>query len=93
MYRKATEIDRPAIFDLAMKEIEKCVVMCANCHIIKTKNECCGRDKLMSNYDTPEDFLIQNNKSTCSYITLNKDEYCIPEKSGKKIEDRQLILI
>lgn len=79
-YRLASNKKRPAIFQKTMEEISKCVIMCANCHSIKTFNNKCGREKLKKYYVSPEDFLIRNNKSTVIQQTLYNDEYEIGEQ-------------
>lgn len=92
-YRKAKSQNRPLLFIQAIQEIEKCVVMCANCHAVKSKKQKCGVHKLERNYNTPEEFLLGNNKSTCSFMTLNENQYHISKKNKKKIEDPQLVVI
>jgi len=82
-YRLAKNKKRAAIFQKTMAEIDKCVIMCANCHSIKTFNNKCGREKLRTNYISPEDFLIQNNKSTAPQLTLYTDDYVISNQNIK----------
>jgi hypothetical protein len=79
-YRKARDTKRPEIFKRTMAEIDKCVIMCANCHFIKTFNNKCGHEKLKKHYISPEDYLIKNDKSTVIQLTLYTGDYEIRDK-------------
>jgi hypothetical protein len=76
-------------FQLAVEEIAKCVVMCHNCHSLKTFENKCGREKQKSYYDSPEDFLIKNGKSTITHLhlqTINAIEQTIQEEIPQAVE-------
>ena len=74
-YRKASNKRRPGIFQKTMEEIAKCVIMCGNCHMKKTSENKCGREKLKTHYTCPEDFLIQKNRCAIPQRTLYIGDY------------------
>jgi len=57
-------------FDLILSEISKCRVLCHNCHTLKTKQEKCGREKL----------ILSNSRDISEYtdrppvLTLNYEQ-------------------
>lgn len=80
IYRKASNKRRPIIFQKTVAEIAKCVIMCANCHFIKTSNNKCGYEKRKTHYTSPEDFLIQMNRSTAAQQTFYIGDYDLTNK-------------
>lgn len=98
-YRKTSIKNRPRIFAMTVEEMKKCQVMCCNCHARKTFDNKCGVEKLKTHYDSPEDFLLKNNKLPTIYLNLEPDEYfayvnkAYNTKYKDIIENKQLILL
>lgn len=97
IYRSGSAKTRARLYPLILEEIGKCNVMCFNCHAAKTFDNKCGVDKLKTHYDSPEDYLLQNERSTKIYLDLKEGEYEIVQKRGKRkkkqiLESPQLML-
>lgn len=98
-YRKTSIKNRPHIFAITVEEMKKCQVMCCNCHAKKTFDNKCGIEKLKKHYNSPEDFLLKNNKLPTIYLTLESDEYFAYDNKVYNtrykhiIENKELILL
>ena len=79
---------RVETFQLAVEEIAKCVVMCHNCHSLKTFENKCGREKQKSHYDSPEEYLIKNGKSTAVHLHLCQSDTVKQTSKEQNVEPK-----
>lgn len=56
---------------LIEEEVQKCILLCANCHCEKTAQNKCGQDKLKTTYSSISDYMIQNGKSDAICLTIH----------------------
>lgn len=56
------------------QEIEKCDVLCFNCHAYKTYINKCGQKKLLKDYETLDEYLLSNKKQTSPFLSLEVDD-------------------
>lgn len=72
-YERAGKKRREQIKELVILEMNKCSILCANCHAIKTSENKCGHQKLMKFYSSGEQYMADNGKDDKTYLLINPD--------------------
>lgn len=90
-YISSGEKKKILLKEFLYSEIEKCDVLCANCHYEKTYINQDGREKLIRTYSNMEEFMKENNREDVVHFSIkqNYEKYTIERnkyaKRGKYI--------